>query len=153
MRRIDKQTSIEKAWGIFDESDYALVSMIHEGKPYCCALSVARIGEMLYFHSAKKGEKISALRTYPDVCLHAVARMKNVQEIFSVYYASCTIKGRAYEVVNAEEKHRALLAICEKFATENMQLAEKEIQGAIAMCGVWSIEVDEITGKVNQKKG
>ena len=153
MRRIDKQTSIERAWEIFDESNYALVSMIHEGKPYSCALSVARIGEMLYFHSAKEGEKIHAMRTHPDVCLHAVAHMENVPEIFSVYYASCTIKGRAYEVVDTEEKHQALLAICEKFATENMQLAEKEIQGAIAMCSVWRIEVDEITGKVNQKKG
>ena len=152
MRRKDRETSREAAWEIFDQSAYSVLSMIYEGKPYATALSVARIGETLYFHCAREGEKLQALRHNPQVCLHAVSHMRNCAEKFTVYYASCTIKGCAKEVQTEEERHQALLAICAAFTPGNMEKAQKEIQSAGSSTSVWKIQVDEISGKCHPEK-
>ena len=95
MRRTDRETTREEAWRIFDQSAYSVLSMSYRNRPYATALSVARIDETLYFHCARDGEKIRAMRENPNVCLHSVARMENCAEGFTVYYASCTIRGTA----------------------------------------------------------
>lgn len=97
MRRTDRETTREEAWRIFDQSAYSVLSMSYRNRPYATALSVARIDETLYFHCARDGEKIRAMRENPNVCLHSVARMENCAEGFTVYYASCTIRGIAQE--------------------------------------------------------
>lgn len=152
MRRKDRETTREEAWHIFDQSSYSVVSMIAGGKPYATALSVARIAETLYFHCARDGEKVQALRENPQICLHAVAHMSNYAETFTVHYASCTIKGIAEEVQEEKEKHDALLAICNAFALENMGMAEQEISKTGKASSVWKITVSEITGKHNAAK-
>ena len=89
MRRTDRETTREEAWRIFDQSAYSVLSMSYRNRPYATALSVARIDETLYFHCARDGEKIRAMRENPNVCLHSVARMENCAEGFTVYYAEC----------------------------------------------------------------
>lgn len=152
MRRTDRETTREDAWEIFDQSMYSVLSMISNKSPYATAISVARMDETLYFHCARDGEKIKALRENPKVCLHSVAHMENCAEKFTVYYASCTMKGTAEEVFEDEEKHRALLAICKAFTPENMVMAEEEIRKTEKVTSVWKITVNEITGKKNMER-
>lgn len=152
MRRTDRETTREEAWRIFDQSAYSVLSMSYRNRPYATALSVARIDETLYFHCARDGEKIRAMRENPNVCLHSVARMENCAEGFTVYYASCTIRGIAQEVVDEEERHRALLALCRAFIPQSMDMAEQEIRDLRSVTAVWSITVQEITGKRNAEK-
>ena len=68
MRRTDRETTREEAWRIFDQSAYSVLSMSYRNRPYATALSVARIDETLYFHCARDGEKIRAMRENPNVC-------------------------------------------------------------------------------------
>ena len=92
------------------------------------------------------------MRENPNVCLHSVAHMKNCAESFTVYYASCTIRGIAQEVVDEAERHRALLALCRTFIPESMDMAEQEIRDLRSVTAVWKITVQEITGKRNAEK-
>ena len=131
-----------------------LLSYLFEQGGLCRLLfhEVEQGGETLYFHCARDGEKIRAMRENPNVCLHSVARMENCAEGFTVYYASCTIRGIAQEVVDEEERHRALLALCRTFIPQSMDMAEQEIRDLRSVTAVWSITVQEITGKRNAEK-
>ena len=80
MRRTDRETTREEAWRIFDQSAYSVLSMSYRNRPYATALSVARIDETLYFHCARDGEKIRAMRENPNVCLHSVPVWRTVQK-------------------------------------------------------------------------
>lgn len=67
MRRTDRQMDRDSAWQAVDACCFGTVSMLlPEGEPYCVPLSIARIGETLYFHCAQEvtddAEKIRALR-------------------------------------------------------------------------------------------
>lgn len=152
MRRTDRETTREEAWHIFDQSAYSVLSMSIRDIPYATALSVTRMDETLYFHCARDGEKIKAMRENPNVCLHSVAHMKNCAKSFTVYYASCTIRGIAQEVVDETERHRALLALCRTFIPESMDMSEQEIRDLRSVTAVWKITVQEITGKRNVEK-
>ena len=55
-------------------------------------------------------------------------------------------------VVDEEERHRALLALCRTFIPQSMDMAEQEIRDLRSVTAVWSITVQGITGKRNAEK-
>ena len=51
MRRKDREMPKEFALQVVDKCQYATLSMISDGKPYCVPLSIVRIDDFVYFHS------------------------------------------------------------------------------------------------------
>ena len=52
----------EFAWEIFEESEYAVLSMIDENKEaYCIPVSAVHQGQNIYIHCAKEGKKIDLI--------------------------------------------------------------------------------------------
>ena len=110
MRRIDREMDSLFALQILDKCPYAVLSMItSENAPYCIPLSIVRIGNKIYFHSAKEGRKISTLRQHSQVCLSCVGDIHCMENKFTLEYESAVINGIAQEVFNEEEKILALM--------------------------------------------
>ena len=81
MRRTDRQMDRDSAWQAVDACCFGTVSMLlPEGEPYCVPLSIARIGETLYFHCAQEGLKLKALRKHPAVCVSCVGMAEPVHD-------------------------------------------------------------------------
>ena len=72
MRRKDRQMPKEFALQIVDKCEYAVLSMLSNGNPYCVPLTIVRVDNSIYFHCAKAGEKYNALLQNPNVCLACV---------------------------------------------------------------------------------
>lgn len=77
MRRKDREMSEEFALGVVDKCEWATAAMIDtEGAPYAVTLSVVRMGDGIYFHSAMSGYKTECLRRDPRVCLTCVGNTR-----------------------------------------------------------------------------
>ena len=128
MRRKDREMPPEFALTVADKCEYAVISMTDiSGEPYCVPVTIARDGNAVYFHSAKEGQKITALR--------------------ATEFESAIIRGNACEVTDDSEKIHALRLICQRHTPSNMAGFDAAIEKSLDRTGVWKIKISSITGK------
>ncbi|MDO4175159.1 MAG: pyridoxamine 5'-phosphate oxidase family protein [Eubacteriales bacterium] len=148
MRRKDREMPAEFARQVFDACEYATISMIDaRNQPYALPVSIVRIGDNLYFHSALSGTKTDCLRLHPQVCVSAVSWTHLVPDQFTTEFSSAVCHGTASEVTDDTEKIAALRAICEKFAPTHMAAFDHAIARSLSRTAIWKISMDSITGK------
>ncbi|MCQ2199023.1 MAG: pyridoxamine 5'-phosphate oxidase family protein [Paludibacteraceae bacterium] len=148
MRKESREMSAEWAMGVLIKAPYVTVSMTEEdGTPYAVPLSLARVGEVFYFHCALEGKKLDILRKNPRVCLSAVSRCKPTvgpkDGSFTLEFNSAIAFGVA-EIVEAEdEKIEALRAVCERFLPQHMDAFDTSIARSLARTAVVRIRLTE----------
>ena len=148
MRRIDREMDRDFALMVVDKCEYATLAMIDtDGRPYCLPISIARDEDIIYFHSAKEGRKIDALRNDPNVCMSCVGDTLRAKDKFTTEFESAILRGKASEVTEDEEKIHALRLICERHTPTNMHKFDTAIEKSLFRTGVWKIEIADITGK------
>lgn len=148
MRRIDREMSAEFGWQVVDKCAYAVLSMVDGGgEPYAVPLSIARSGEYVYFHCARRGAKTDCLRANPQVCVVCVGDVNLLPQEFSAEFESAILCGRAYEVIDAAEKIEALRLISERYAGENMGEFAAMVDGFLGATAIWRVDVSQITAK------
>lgn len=148
MRKESREMSAEWAMGVLIKAPYVTVSMTEEdGTPYAVPLSLARVGEVFYFHCALEGKKLDILRKNPRVCLSAVSKCKPTvgpkDGSFTLEFNSAIAFGVA-EIVEAEdEKIEALRAVCERFLPQHMDAFDTSIARSLARTAVVRIRFTE----------
>mgnify|MGYP000870720156 CR=1 FL=1 len=153
MRRKDNEKDRDFAFEVIDKCSYATLSMsLPDGKPYAVPISVARSGNALYFHCAKEGAKLDAMRKNPYVCVVCVGSTRELATRFTMAYESAVVFGKAGEIYDDAEKIFALRMLSERYTPLNMPDFDKAIEKNLAQASVWRIEIDEITGKCNDVK-
>lgn len=152
MRRKERREDENFAFEVLDKAEFAVLSMIDEdGLPYCLPISVVRIGEKLYFHSAENGRKAEAMSKEPNVCLTAAVDVVSAEDKFTTYFKSAVVRGKAVKVTDDEEKITALKAICERFTPSNMPDFSNAIKMSLPRTAVWRIDIENATGKQKKK--
>lgn len=148
MRRIDREMDRDFALMVVDKCEYATLAMIDtDGTPYCLPISIARDEDIIYFHSAKDGRKIDALRNDSNVCMSCVGDTLRAKDKFTTEFESAILRGKASEVTEDEEKIHGLKLICERHTPTNMHEFDTAIEKSLFRTGVWKIEIADITGK------
>ena len=151
MRRKERMTSLPRAWEIFDEAEFAILSMCEDQKPYAVPLSMIRIDTTLYFHCAMQGRKSRILQNNPAVCVQAVSYCEPDIPGFSIFYASVWMQGKAVLVQDMEEKAQALKVICETYVPQDEEAEDHYIENMADHTAVWRVDVEEICGKERAK--
>lgn len=152
MRRKERREDENFAFEVLDKAEFAVLSMIDEdGLPYCLPISVVRIGEKLYFHSAENGRKAEAMSKEPNVCITAAVDVVSAEDKFTTYFKSAVVRGKAVRVTDDEEKITALKAICERFTPSNMPDFSNAIKMSLPRTAVWRIDIENATGKQKKK--
>ena len=147
MRRKDREMNADFALKITDKCEWATLATVCDGKPYCVPLTIVRIDDFVYFHTAKEGQKIDCLKSCADVCLCCVGDTNRLDSEFSTEYESAIIYGKASEVTDGQEKITALKALCQRHTPKNMPNFDDAIKQSLSRTGVWKISIDEIYGK------
>jgi nitroimidazol reductase NimA-like FMN-containing flavoprotein (pyridoxamine 5'-phosphate oxidase superfamily) len=148
MRRKDREMSREESLAALDRAPYGVLSTVDsDGVPYGVPLSLAREGDLLYFHCAQAGHKIDNLRERPRVCVSFVGSAEFPEDHFTVAFESAIVFGTAREVTEDEEKIHGLRLISERFTPKNMHAFDDEIKRLLKVTGVWKIGIEEISGK------
>lgn len=157
MRRSDREQSLEFSLELIDRCKHGTVAFATEdGAPYCIPLSLVRAGDKLYFHCAKQGHKTDLLHRDGRVCVTFVGADDPAfvaPAMYTTYFQSVVVMGRASEVTEPEEKAEALRALCRKLTPHDLgEGLEKAIEKSLSVTAVWCISMDQITGKAKLKK-
>ncbi len=153
MRRHDREMPKEFAYEVSDTCEWAVLSMIDtENMPYCIPITIARHADVIYFHCAKEGKKIDALRACNAVCLTCVGETFRPPHKFTTYFESAVIHGKAFEVFDGAEKIHALKLLCLRHTPTNMDAFHKAIEKSLHRTAIWKIEMAHITGKRKQAR-
>jgi hypothetical protein len=153
MRRTDREKDRAFALDVIDRCEYGVAAFATgDGVPYCIPLSLARVGEELYFHCALEGTKLDLLRANPAVCISFVASNVAAKDKFTTYYQSAVVVGTAYEILEDSAKVQALRALCQKLTPDNMPAFDRAIEQSLSRTGVWGIHIQQVTGKEKAQK-
>jgi uncharacterized protein len=118
-----------------------------DGYPYAVPINYVYENGRIYFHCARSGHKLDAIRRCSKVSFCVVDNDRIVPELFATDYRSVIAFGRANEVVDDPEKMRIMRLLNEKYAPGLFDEGEKEIQKDWKILSVIGIEVEYLTGK------
>lgn len=170
MRRKDREMGREFGLEVIDRATFGVLSLVDvEDRVYGVPLSLARIGEKLYFHSAKSGRKVESFRDGLEVCvvfaadvqvpqlftpdeLDELARDKAkasslTSRVFTTEFASAIVDGRLRHVQEEDLWRDALRAICQKYTPHAMDHFDMAADSGRTNTFVYEISIDQLTAK------
>jgi nitroimidazol reductase NimA-like FMN-containing flavoprotein (pyridoxamine 5'-phosphate oxidase superfamily) len=158
MRRKERELGESAAFAVVEQCKWAVLSTINSderhplgvGAPCAVPVSPVLVDKMLYIHSATEGHKIGNMKQDNRVCLACVGMAENDEPAFSVAYSSAVVYARAFEVNDREEKKKALVAICRKYAPTQMSRVEDYIGRLLDRTAIWRLEPIGTSGKQRQ---
>ena len=145
MRRPDRAASEDFARRTANEAPYGtLVTASASAEPYGTPVSPVIEDDKIYFHAATgAGRKFENLTSNPRCSMVFV----------SMNYRSAVFEGRATLVTDEIEKMHALWLIGARWAgSQPIAKRRAYIEGDMARCDVWRIDVDVISGKTREMR-
>ena len=102
----------------------------------------------IYFHCAKTGHKIDAIKNCDKVCFTVVDKDEIVQDEFTTYFRSVVVFGRANIVEDKELMVKAVLAISGKYCPDMpMESHHAEVNKEMPALCIVEITPEHISGK------
>ena len=87
-----------------------------DGYPYAVPLSYVYDGEKIFFHCAKSGHKLDAIRRNPKASFCVIGQDKVVPEEYTTYYRSVIAFGTVRILEDDREKYDSVQEIALKYA-------------------------------------
>ena len=148
MRRAHQQMTDVQVEEILKNADYGTLSVIGDGGyPYCVPLNFVYYNGKIYFHCAKAGHKVDAIKENSKVCFNIVSEQKVIEEKYTTYYKSVTAFGNARIVDNEKLKIEAVTALAKKYVSFGDEEIKKEIDAALKALCIIEFDIEHVTGK------
>ena len=149
MRRGKQELPQEESLNILKNSTAGVLAVLgDEDYPYAVPLSFVYHEGKLYFHSAKEGHKLDALRRSAKVSFCVVDQDEGVPEEYTTYFRSVIAFGQAEVVTDPEEQRNALLLLAEKYYPADSAAHRMEhATGTESHTAVIRLTVEHCTGK------
>ena len=149
MRRKRQQLTEAECVGILRKNTSGVLAVFgDDGYPYAVPLSYVYDDGALYFHCAKSGHKLDAIKACDKVSFCVIDQDFVVPEEYTTYFRSVISFGRANIMTQEDEIRSAIEKLAIKYypddSKENRDAAiEKEYK---AMCMV-RIQIEHMSGK------
>jgi nitroimidazol reductase NimA-like FMN-containing flavoprotein (pyridoxamine 5'-phosphate oxidase superfamily) len=148
LRRKEKEiTDIKEIESIIQQSQVCRLALADEGLPYIVPLCFGYKNKMLYFHSAKEGQKIDILRRNRQVCfefdIDARVRSGKTACAWGMGYKSVIGYGTASLVEDPEEKQKALDIIMHQYSEGEFEYSAKNLAEMLVI----KVVISAMTGK------
>jgi nitroimidazol reductase NimA-like FMN-containing flavoprotein (pyridoxamine 5'-phosphate oxidase superfamily) len=128
MRRDEFNVKDEKSINeILTECEYGILSLISDNKPYSVALNFVKYGNSIFFHGAKEGKKIEAIKNNNLASFLVVKPYSLIPSYFSdtlaacpasQFFASVFIEGKIDFIEDVNKKSDVLNALMEKLQSD-----------------------------------
>ena len=119
MRRNRQQLPEEACFAILRRGTAGVLALAGEaGYPYAVPMSYVCDGEKLYFHCAKVGHKLDAIRRDPRASFCVIDEDRIVPEEYTTYFRSVIAFGRMRMLEEEGEKRAAIDLLARKYAPE-----------------------------------
>lgn len=149
MRRKNQQLGASEIDGILTRATSGVLALTGDGGyPYALPISYVYHNESLFFHSAKSGHKLDAVKGNPKASFCVIAEDNVIPEKYTTYYKSVIAFGRVSVLENEAEKRNALLLLAEKYNPNgNRKDMLSEIEKSFGHTAVLEFKIEHITGK------
>jgi len=149
MRRSRQALCPEECEKILRDGTSGVLSVVGEdGWPYGVPLSYVWQDGTLYFHCAKTGHKLSAIRHDSRVSFCVVGQDWVIPEEYTTYFRSVIVFGRAEIMENPAEVRTAIEALAQKYhPADTPEHRDHMIDREIAAMTMVKITPEHITGK------
>jgi len=147
MRRGKQLLSQEDTKAVMERCTNGVMACLGDDDfPYAVPLSYVYFNGRIYFHSAKAGHKIDAIKRNPKVSFAVIDEDTIVSKEFTSYFRSVIAFGKA-RIAEGEERMEAFRALVEKYSGEQPEEAKrKEIAECERAC-IIAIDIEHMTGK------
>ncbi len=152
LRRKKQLLPEEMTFKILKEHTHGILGVIgDDGYPYTVPVSHMYANGKIYFHGAKSGHKLDAIKKNPKVSFTVVDRDDVKPEEFTTYFRSVIAFGTARIITGSEEIFKVMDLIDEKFASAFKEKGREQIAKEMSALAVVEIEIEHITGKEAMK--
>ena len=150
MRRFRQSLPEQECVEILERNTSGVLAALGDGGyPYAVPLSYAYRDGSLYFHCAKSGHKLDAIKSCDKVSFCVIDQDRVVPEQYTTWFRSVIVFGRAGIVTDREEILDAIERLAVKYAPgDSAEHRDAAIRREFdALCMV-KIQVESMTGKV-----
>lgn len=149
MRRSKQELPADEALRLFEAGSSGVLALLGDGGwPYAVPLSYAYAAGKLYFHCARAGHKLDAVRSEPRASFCVVAQDLVVPEKYTTHYRSVIAFGRVRILEDGDEKRRGIELLAERFAPDDSAGHRRRVVDSEwdNFC-VLEFDIEHITGK------
>ena len=144
---------------VLDNAEYGTLALCADNVPYSVPVNFVALNDVVYFHGAYKGRKMSMIAQNAKVSFSVVENYSLIQSYFSStdglacpathFFKSVVIDGEAVLVEEREEKAMMFEALMQKLQPEGKYLSfdEEAYDTAIKSTAVVKIVVSELRAK------
>ena len=109
MRRKKQQITEAECIEVLERNTSGVLAVLGDnGYPYAVPLSYVYYDDKLYFHCAKSGHKLDAIKEYDKVSFCVIDQDLGVPQEYTTYFRSVIVFGRAMVVEQQEEIYSAI---------------------------------------------
>ncbi|MBE5761368.1 MAG: pyridoxamine 5'-phosphate oxidase family protein [Clostridiales bacterium] len=148
MRRSGQLLPESESIKILMNSTSGVLSLLgDDGYPYGVPLSYSYDDGKLYFHCAKVGHKIDAVKNYDKASFCVIEKDQVVEEEYTSYYRSVIAFGKVHVVEDENEKLRIINHIAAKYVPGREEARKIAINKEFAGMAIIQMDIEHLTGK------
>lgn len=154
MRRMKRAISDEDARGLLAEGRRAVLAVNgDDGYPFAFPIDYRFDADAnkIYFHGAKAGQKVDALRRSDKVCLTVMGNERLEDGEWAPYVQSVVVFGRCRLVDDAAKTEAEVRRLALKYYPSAEEV-ERELEKYLSAVQLYEIEIEHLTGKQVQEK-
>ena len=148
MRRKDLAMSQEATLAMIDAKEYAVLSLTGpDGRVYGVPLDYVRKEDSLYFHGAREGRKVEAMKINPWACAVILGDTTIVPEKFGRKYESAIIEGPIELIDDPEQKRRVMTWVAEKRSPDFLEKGKAVVEKMLDRVLIYKMKMEIVSGK------
>ena len=127
-------------------SNGSLACLGDDDYPYSVPLSYVYFNDKIYFHSAKAGHKIDAVKKHKKVSFSVIGEDTIVSEEYTTYFRSVIVFGKA-RIVEGDEWLEAFKALVEKYSKDQSEEDKQKVITGCTKSYIIAIDIEDLKGK------
>ena len=149
MRRSAQAMEESRCREVLQNNTSGVLSLLDEnGYTYGVPLSYLLHENTIYFHGAKVGAKIDAVRHHDKVSFTVIDRDEVIPEEYTTHYRSVIAVGRARILTDENEIGQAIRAMGRRYAPQaTEQRLEQAVAAECAGLAMIALEIEHLSGK------
>ncbi len=146
MRRIKQQTSTEECVELLKSAKRGVLAVLGDDDyPYTVPINFVYAEGHIYFHCAKSGHKLDAIRKHDKVSFCVLSEGVQEENDWWYHFVSVVVFGRISEVTDEKQHDEYLRLLGRKYFPTEAHL-EKEMRAA-PQALVLDLRIEHMTGK------
>ncbi len=148
MRCFRQQLSMRECNSILSCATSGTLALLGDnGYPYAVPIGYVYSDGTFYFHSAKSGHKVDAIRDCDKASFCVIAADDVHPAEFTSYFRSVIVFGRIQIVDSEDERLRATVLLGERYNPGDAEGLQKEMEKAMSHMLVLRFDIEHLSGK------